>query len=469
MAHFWASTGPSRMRASTSPSDDSKPAEKHAERFKPKGASTQTTAGARHLPLGTKPLKAAQAQDRAQGQKSSVLPQSSPSLQQHQRIPSRRRFIACLLLLALFPLGLFAQEKIKIVTKTELHSANWIWNEAPRIMEYSEYDDKKILEGKTAYPDDLGRKTIGIGELINLKLVELTKDAAGDKTKAKWKIVDGAGWAGFSGEAEGGVVTVGATVLDGPSPRTVKVRVTTDTTPKLTAEVMITIVKPGGSFSSRHCGPVPGDVFVPQTSNLPPNHRVSDGTIIPFSPDAIATATRLIVVPSPTDVNFGGPFSGGVHIIEKDIASPPVPKTFTPSQDSLFARGEHFPNPSYVALNGSIAGFFDQISIVGSKPQETLLMQHTCVWTCEWRWNDAEKARKHNERVGERQGKKAKKQINPGGIPTPHIEQEFWITHKSGAGAAQVINAKISKFNSSVTRDTGAADSTRDIENNWKP
>ena len=242
----------------------------------------------------------------------------------------RRRLLASLLLLALFPLGLSAQDAIRIVTKTELHSANWLWSEERKIDEYSEYDEFTLLDdGKAGFPRDYERKTIGIGEKIKLKVKEKPgSNVAGDKSKASWAIIEGGGWADFEGPTIGESVIVGAEVLDGPASRTIKVRVTTDTTPALTADVAFTVVKPSGGFKSRHAGPPPPNADVPSTAqSSPPNTvdvPVSNTNPAPNPPPPtisvdftpmIGAMSKLVVIPEPTSVNFGGDFKGGVYFI----------------------------------------------------------------------------------------------------------------------------------------------------------
>jgi hypothetical protein len=389
-----------------------------------------------------------------------------------RRAFNRRRLLASLLLFALFPLGLSAQDAIRIITKTELHSANWIWSEEPKIPEYPEFDDAPIL-GKARFPRDLERKKIGIGEIINLKLKEKPgSNAAGDKSKATWTIIEGGQWAGFStkngasGSSIGEAIMIGARVENGPSPRTMKVRVTTDTTPALTAEVTITIVNPAtsvvGALKSRHAGPPPLGADVPPTDQFAPNTMPAAPPAtgdISFSPNKISAVSRLILIPEPTDVSFGGPFNGGVHIIEKDLKSPPKPGTFTPPTDSLYATSTHSPTNIYVKMDETTAGFEDVIGSSDPKPPEGLSQEHTCIWTCEWRWSDKDNADKYNKR----------ETLEMGGIAFEQILQKFKAKSVTGTGATQVQNLTISKFNSSVTRNTGAADSTRDIDKNGKP
>jgi hypothetical protein len=392
-----------------------------------------------------------------------------------RRRSNRRRLLASLLLFALFPLGLSAQDAIRIITKTELNSANWIWSEEPKIPEYSEFDDQTIPNGgKARFPLDRERKTIGIGEIINLKLKEKPgSNVAGDKSKATWTILEGGDWAGFStkngepGPSVGEVVMIGARVVAPKvpadlAPRTVKVRVTTDTTPALTADVVITVVVPSGGLKSRHGGPPPPNADVPSTKQFPPNTKPKPGkppgsAFVDIHPDDIAAMSFVDVIFEPTNVNFGGSFEGGVYSIEENIASPPLAGTYTPLVGSLFANSTHRTGLNYFKIKAAEAGFDDMLGTYRSA--RILTAEHTCVWTCGWRWRDKEGALEYN----------ADKATGIGGVSLPDVKQRFWITFRTGEDGYQVQNAKISKFNSSVTRDSGADDYTRDTQNNWKP
>jgi hypothetical protein len=180
--------------------------------------------------------------------------------------------------------------------------------------------------------------------------------------------------------------------------------------------------------------------------------------------EVIGTETDLVVVLEPTNVNFGGDFQGGVYVIEVDKKSPPKPDTFTPSVGSLYATSSHDPTNAYAKINAGIAGFVDQLQTYRRKPSPGLNpTTHTGQWTCEFQWRDATGAHAYNMLSG-----KSKATPKGGVIFATDILQKFKIQVVSGTGAGQIQNAEISKFNSKVNRNTGG-DSTRDIENNWKP
>jgi hypothetical protein len=178
----------------------------------------------------------------------------------------------------------------------------------------------------------------------------------------------------------------------------------------------------------------------------------------------MGASTKLVVIPTPTDVNFGGKFEAGLGVIERDISSPPVTGTFKPETGSLYANATHTPTKEYVPVDYKIAGFYDTVG-EGEKDRQEISEEHKYIWTCEWRWLDAAGAVAYND---------SDKTGDPGGVALmPRVKQIFSLNPKiiprPGKEQIETQTATVSKYNSSATRDTGVLHSIRDISNNWKP
>ena len=108
------------------------------------------------------------------------------------------RTLFALFIAAFLPAATQAQQtqtddrKIWIESKTALHSANWIWKEEAFVKIIDE--DGNEVDDKPSVPNDLKRTTIGIGELVELKLKEKAgSNFGGDKSQAHWEIIEGGG------------------------------------------------------------------------------------------------------------------------------------------------------------------------------------------------------------------------------------------------------------------------------------
>jgi hypothetical protein len=372
---------------------------------------------------------------------------------------TRRAFCLGSFLLAFFCLASVIAHggDLYILTKTELHSANYLWSEEREENSYDEFSDDFYYE-KGNFPQDLYRKNIGVGELINLK-VKGPSELIGDVNLATWEIVLGSEWAEltvFNGE----VAVLGAKPINGPSSRTVEVQVTTrppGMAPK-TARVTITILKPNGVLCSRHAAPSPSDVDIPSTKQFldlytPGSQEPGKTLVLAFG---VGAWTKLVVIPMPSNVNFGGSYGGGVSLLEKDLLSPPSPGTYTPDipfpwlppppysgtpeERSIFEYFTHKPNRDPAKIDKDIAGVIDVISFYADQVV-FLRSEHTCNWTCGIEWN---------------------------GIPLAQVVQNFRVWNDP-AFIIDALMGKVSKFNSSVVRNTYSRVQTRDTENDWKP
>jgi hypothetical protein len=233
--------------------------------------------------------------------------------------------------------------------------------------------------------------------------------------------------------------------------RSVKIQVTTDTSPALTATFDITTIVPDGKLKSRHAGPKPTGIEIPN-----PEQEFSSK----YSPvgDQIGAESTLLVIPMPGKVNFGGDFDKGVYVIEIDKGSPPKRGTYTPAEGSAFAKEKHRTRDQYSKIETGTAAFPDQIRYRKTElAMQYITTTYTCVWRCEFRWRDGDGAETYNKT----------KTGGNGGVAFQHAFQKFSLSLADGTVPQRAVTT-ISKFNSSVTRTSGG-ENIRDIQNNWKP
>jgi hypothetical protein len=354
----------------------------------------------------------------------------------------RRAFCLGSFLLAFFCLAsVIAHGKgVHIVTKTDLHSANYIWSPGEEnTSEYDEFDDV-IVQVKGCFPQDRARTSIGVGELINLRVKGDPVDL-GDTEWAEWVIISGSEWAEFT-HGLGEVVALGAKPIDGPLSRTVEIEVTTTTLKS--ARVTITIFKPTGVLKSRHVGTATENPVGANTSQYSDMFTPAsqEPEKVPVPATGIGAWTRIFVIPMPSTVNFGGDYEDGVFLKEKDVGSPPTIGTYTPSEESIFSQAKHEPNANPAKINSN-SSVVDRIWFY-SNSLPLFSTKHTCTWTCGFSWN---------------------------GIEMPPVLQTFEISTETNPMLGDY--GLVKKFNSSVIRGVGFggtwAFQYRDKENDWKP
>jgi hypothetical protein len=214
---------------------------------------------------------------------------------------------------------------LEILHMTRLNSAEWIYGKRGEMFGKPTRNDK-TEEG------DKQRRKVGIGECIDLLVVELKPEYRGIEDDVVWQVIEGDAYFGGKHTAdkmnntyvEGRYgVQLNIRITGNPAlTQTVKVKVRTEPTVPGSNPVEkrgfyaytileFTRVRPNGSVKSFHWKEQHAEGYMPGGEARATPKQISDGVVL-------GAWSLLLLLPEPTDVNFGGDAEGKVHVLEVD-------------------------------------------------------------------------------------------------------------------------------------------------------